>query len=232
MIYLRSTLFALGYLPSVLILGTQSLLIAFLPYRVRYWATGWWAHFVLFWVKFTCGLNYKIEGLPNLEGKVGIILVNHQSAWETILVRAIFPRQTWVLKRSLMWIPFVGWTLSILRPIAINRAKGREALKYLVKEGKQRLENEGSWVLIFPEGTRQPYGTLGEFKIGGAFLASQAGVLVVAVAHDAGKFWPRNAFLKKPGTITVRISEPKDVTGMTAAQINEWSRNWIEQHIP
>jgi 1-acyl-sn-glycerol-3-phosphate acyltransferase len=115
---------------------------------------------------------------------------NHTSAWETVALFVIFPPQVWVLKRELLWIPFVGWGLKLLRPIAINRGEGHRAVNQVIEQGKERLA-DGLWVIIFPEGTRVSRARTRKFGVSGALLATATGKMVVPVSHNAGTFWPR-----------------------------------------
>jgi 1-acyl-sn-glycerol-3-phosphate acyltransferase len=133
----------------------------------------------------------------------------------------------WVLKRELLLLPFFGWGLALTSPIAINRSKGKQAMKQLMEQGKDRLER-GFCVVIFPEGTRMPYGVRGKYKIGGALLGETSGAPVVPVAHNAGKLWGRGAFLKHPGTITMSIGQPIDPAGLKAEEISRRVEAWIE----
>jgi 1-acyl-sn-glycerol-3-phosphate acyltransferase len=152
----------------------------------------------------------------------------HSSAWETIAQAAVFPPQAWVLKRELMWIPLVGWAVKCLKPIAINRKAGAVAVNQVVEQGMQRLK-EGLWILIFPEGTRVPVGETKKYGVSGALLASKAGCKIVPVAHNAGYFWPRRGWVKKPGTIRVVIGPPIDAAGRDPRELNEEVRTWIEK---
>ena len=83
-------------------------------------------------------------------------------------------------------------------------------------------------MIIFPEGTRVAPGTTKRYKSGGAYLATRVGCKVVPVAHDAGEFWPRQAFVKKPGTVTVSIGPAFDATGMSESEVNRRAEAWIE----
>ncbi|HKI63699.1 MAG TPA: lysophospholipid acyltransferase family protein, partial [Burkholderiales bacterium] len=140
----------------------------------------------------------------------------------------IFPPQVYLLKRELLWLPFFGWGLALTSPIAIDRSRGTAALRRLVRLGKERLER-GFWVVVFPEGTRIPPGERRKYQPGGAMLAEHSGAPVVPVAHNAGLLWPRNAFLKRPGTITVRIGPTIDSAGRDAKTINTLAEQWIEE---
>jgi len=152
---------------------------------------------------------------------------NHTSPWETVAQFLIFPPQVWVLKRELLWIPFVGWGLKLLRPIAINRGEGHRAVNQVIDQGKARLA-DGLWVIIFPEGTRVVSGETRKFGVSGALLAIASGKSVVPLSHNAGKFWARRGFLKKPGTIRVIIGEPIESAGKNPRQLNEEVKQSIE----
>lgn len=196
----------------------------------RYRVTSTWTRMILFLLEHICGLRYRILGAENIPDTPSIVLSKHQSAWETLAFQKIFPPQVWVLKKELLRIPFFGWGLAMTSPIAIDRSAGRSALDQVVEQGRDRLE-QGFWVVIFPEGTRIPTGQKGKYRIGGAWLATHTDVPVVPVAHNAGEFWARNAFTKKPGTITVSIGKPIDPSGMEPNALNAQVENWIESEM-
>lgn len=198
-----------------------------LPAVMRYRLITGWALFMLWWLKVTCGITHRIIGAENIPETPHIILSKHQSAWETLAFQKIFPPQVWVLKRELLWIPFFGWGLAMTSPIAINRSAGREALKQMVEQGKDRLR-KGFWVVIFPEGTRTAPGDKGKYHIGGAWLATHTETPVLPVAHNAGEFWAKNSFLKKPGVITVSIGKPMASEGLKPDELNQQVEHWIE----
>ena len=172
--------------------------------------------------------NGAWRGASTCRARPAVILSKHQSAWETMAFQLIFPPQVLVLKRELLWIPFFGWGLALMSPIAINRSRGMRALRTIARRGRERLA-QGFWVVVFPEGTRVAPGSQREYHPGGAWLASASGAPVVPVAHNAGLLWPRNAFLKRPGTVTVRIGPPIDAANRDPKTINELARTWIEE---
>ena len=144
------------------------------------------------------------------------------------MLQVLFPRQAFVLKQELLKIPFFGWGMKLLNPIAIDRSAGRKALNQMLEEGQQRLAT-GDWVVVFPEGTRVATDEAGKINIGGSMLAAKAKVPVYLVAHNAGKFWPKNAFIKKPGTVDIRISEPLDMNQLTVKELNQKIETWFAQ---
>jgi 1-acyl-sn-glycerol-3-phosphate acyltransferase len=207
-------------------------LVLLLPTRKRYAVAllGQWNRIILAWLATTCGLRYRVLGQENIPPGPAVILAKHQSAWETIAFQQIFPRQTWVLKRELLWIPIFGWGLAAHQPVAIDRRAGKKALRQVIDQGTARLR-EGLWMVIFPEGTRVAPGERGRYAAGGAMLAHHAGVPVVPVAHNAGEFWPKQGFLKHPGTVTVSIGPTLDPAGVKPAELNRQVEEWIESEM-
>ena len=225
-LYFRSSLFAVVYVISAILYAIPSVLTFPLPFEKRFAVISQWARFNLWWLKVTCNLRYEVVGRENIPDEPVVILCKHQSAWETLATQEIFPPQAWLLKRELLWIPFFGWGLAMLEPIAIDRGAGRAAVKQLVTQGKERLKS-GRWVIIFPEGTRVPAGQHREFRIGGAILAEKSGAPVLPVAHNAGYNWPKRG-LKKPGVIRIVIGEPIRTDGLKASEVNEKAEAWIK----
>lgn len=230
LIFLRSFLFTLGQWLFTLIFSLFSILTFPFNPITRYRIISIWAKSMLWWLRITCGVTYRVIGREHIPDHASIILSKHQSAWETLAFQKIFPPQVWVLKRELLWVPFFGWGLAMTSPIAINRSAGREALKQMVSQGKDRMK-KGFWVVIFPEGTRMAPGTKGKYHIGGAWLATHTSSTVVPVAHNAGEFWPKNSFIKKPGVITVSIGPAIDSTGLKPDELSQRVEQWIEQEM-
>lgn len=227
MIYIRSFIFNLGMWLFTIPFTMIGLFTFPFSAQTRYRFLSRWAHCMLWWLRISCGLSFTVKGLENIPNSPSIILCKHQSAWETLALQLIFPPQVWVLKRSLLLIPFFGWALALTSPIAINRAAGREALKQLVTQGKDRLAKK-FWVVIFPEGTRTAPGKHGKYHIGGACLATHTQTQVVPVAHNAGEFWRKNSWLKHPGVIQVSIGKPIQSADFKPDALNQQVEDWIE----
>jgi len=224
---LRSVVFAV--LQTVLTLFFS--VVAFLSFpcraHTRYRLITGYNRAILWLARHVLGIRHVIEGLEHLPARPAIILAKHQSAWETIAFLCVFPPVSPVIKQELLKIPFFGWAFRLLNPIAIDRGAGREALKQIVSQGREKLA-QGFWVLVFPEGTRVAPGEKGRYGIGGAWLAAETGAPIVPVAHNAGEVWPKNAFIKRPGTITVRIGPAIDSAGKSAAELTRMVEAWIE----
>ncbi|MFZ5558285.1 MAG: lysophospholipid acyltransferase family protein [Pseudomonadota bacterium] len=224
---LRSALFLLVQLVTTPVFGIIALLTFPLPRFTRHWIISRWSFLTLFFVRSILGIRYRVLGRENIPERPSVILAKHQSAWETLAFQEIFPPQVWVLKKSLLSIPFLGWGLAMMSPIAIDRSRVREAMKHTVELGRHRLE-AGFWVVIFPEGTRVRPGERGRYRTGGAALAVGTGAPVVPVAHNAGRFWPKNSLVKHPGTVTVSIGPAIDTQGRDPGDVMREVEDWIE----
>lgn len=227
---IRSLLFTTFLFVSTFLYAIAVLVVGWLPSHRLYAIARSWSLTQLWMLEKLCGLSYSIEGLANVPEGAHVSMWKHSSAWETIAQASIFPPQSWVLKRELMWIPMVGWAVHCLKPIAINRKAGATAVNQVLEQGAQRLA-EGLWILIFPEGTRVAPGEVRKYGISGALLASRVGCKIIPVAHNAGEFWPRRGWVKRPGRITVRIGEPIEAAGRDPREINEQVRTWIESQL-
>ena len=197
-----------------------------LPFPRRFPLARGWAASVLWVLRWSCGLGYRVEGAPLPPG-CHIALWKHSSSWETLAMMVLFPRQVWVLKRELLWIPVVGIGVRQMHAIAIDRKAGHAAVAQVIEQGKERLA-EGDWVMIFPEGTRMPAGETRRYGVSGTLLAAAAGKLIVPVAHNAGHYWPRRGLMKKPGTVRVVIGAPVVAAGRDARELNEEIQAWVE----
>ena len=200
---------------------------AMLPFPRRFALVRVWSRVLLAVLKATCRLDYRIEGLEHLPAGNHIALWKHSSSWETIAMALVIPRQVWVLKRELTWIPFVGWGIRQMHAIAIDRKSGHSAVSQVIAQGKERLA-EGDWIVIFPEGTRMPPGETRRYGVSGALLSAETGALLVPVAHDAGRYWPRRGWRKPPGTIRVVIGPPVSAAGRDPREVNQEVQAWVE----
>jgi len=224
---LRSLVFLLLQAILTVPFGLLAVFMLPLPRLPRYRFIALWGRMVIFLARWILDIRHHVSGLEHLPTGPAVILSKHQSAWETIAFQQIFPPLSFVLKKSLLHLPFFGWGLALFSPIAIDRAAGREALKQIENQGRARLQ-QGFWVLVFPEGTRVAPGDVGHYQIGGPWVAVKAGVPVVPVAHNAGRFWPKNAFIKHPGEIRVVIGPPIPTAGRKASEVLAETQSWIE----
>jgi 1-acyl-sn-glycerol-3-phosphate acyltransferase len=224
---LRSLLFNTYMILSACLFGAFMSLCFWAPHGFQFAIARCWARCLLWVLARLCGLKFTVEGRERIPEGAHIVMSNHTSAWETIAQFVIFPPHVWVLKRELLWIPFVGWGLKLLRPIAINRGQGHRAVNQVVEQGKARLE-DGLWVIVFPEGTRVVAGETKKFGFSGALLATATGRLLVPLSHNAGRFWPRRGIVKQPGTVRVVIGEPITPVGKDPRQLTEEVRRAVD----
>ncbi len=224
----RTTLFYIGYsLLTVWFSVTGVIFCSKLPYRARYTYLTWWNHSVMYWLRLICGVRVQIYGLENFPSTPYVLLSKHQSQWETFILQVLRPPVVTVLKKELLSVPFFGWGMRLLEPICIDRSHPKQALKQVMEQGQQHLA-QGRSIMMFPEGTRTPVGEIGNYARSGATLACKAGVPIVPVAHNAGRYWPSKRFIKYPGTIQMVIGAPIDTTGREGKELNEAVKEWIE----
>ena len=226
--FIGNIAFVIGQVLSTLLFSPLALILSpFLNSLQKARFISLWASFIRWWLKVCCRIDYHVSGVENIPDIPAVVISNHQSAWETIIFQKIFPAQSYLLKKELLWIPFFGWGLAANEPIAIDRGKKTQALQQLIAQGKERLKQR-RWIIIFPEGTRRPVGQPGTFQVGGAFIASKTGAPVVPVAHNAGVFWSKqNSFNKKPGTVEVVVGPAIETKGRKPRDINLQGEEWI-----
>jgi 1-acyl-sn-glycerol-3-phosphate acyltransferase len=227
-LFIRSLIFSIYSITTIILYSFVCL--AALPFSLRFRHTLIRNYMrVYFYVlKKVCHLDYKVEGFENIpKDRNGIIMCKHSSTWETFFLPLWFYMPAAIAKRELAWVPFFGWGLSVSKPIFINRSDKSSAMQQIIEKGRQFLQ-EGRWVMVFPEGTRVPFGTVGHYKLGGARLAVATGYPIIPIAHNAGYFWPRRKFIKQPGTITVVIGPPIESNGRKPEEILALTKQWIE----
>ena len=225
---LRSLVFILFALVTGVLYAAVTLLLFWAPRDFLWGFVTNYCRLTLWAGDFFCGLKVVVEGQENLPDTASVIMIKHSSALETYGHVPFFPRSTWVVKREMLWIPVFGWALKLVfRPIAIDRGLGPRAVKQVIRQGMEKLA-EGTWVTVFPEGTRMPPGETRKYGVSGAALAREAGVMIVPVAHNAVDFWQRRELTKRPGTIRFCIGPPIDAAGRSPKETNLLVQGWIE----
>jgi 1-acyl-sn-glycerol-3-phosphate acyltransferase len=231
-LWLKSLLFYVFGFTSVTIYASVIILvIPFTSISTRYNIGVAWCRLIENVLFLLCGIETKIKGIENIPqdpNKSLIILGKHQSAWETFIYPAFFPRQLcFVFKRELLFVPFFGWALASLKMIHINRGDREKARDAVNARGKVVL-SEGNWIAIYPEGTRTPRGSFMPYRKGGVRLAMSTQTDILPVAQNSAAIWPRNTFLKRPGVITLSIGPVITVAGKTEEQLQLEVEAWIE----
>jgi 1-acyl-sn-glycerol-3-phosphate acyltransferase len=231
-LWLKSLLFYVFGFTSVTIYASVIILvIPFTSISTRYNIGVAWCRLIENVLFLLCGIETNIKGIENIPqdpNKSLIILGKHQSAWETFIYPAFFPRQLcFVFKRELLFVPFFGWALASLKMIHINRGDREKARDAVNARGKVVL-SEGNWIAIYPEGTRTPRGSFMPYRKGGVRLAMSTQTDILPVAQNSAAIWPRNTFLKRPGVITLSIGPVITVAGKTEEQLQLEVEAWIE----
>lgn len=214
-ILLRSTLFYTGFFLWTLAYAFLTPFAWLLPRRRRIGFCGGWARGSIRWLSWSCGIDFEIRGAAPARDVPVVLVCNHQSALETLLLWRYFPHMAVVLKAELLRLPLIGWALPLAWPIAIDRRAGRKALAKVLSEGRKRLDT-GLPVLIFPEGTRQGCGEVGRFHQSAVQLARACNVPIQTIALNSGCFWPKGQWRKYPGTVQIEFGTPIPVSDSNA----------------
>jgi len=196
-----------------------------------YWMAVRWLGWAIGGARVLLGIQVRVSGMENLpqEKRAGaVLLVKHQSTYETFLMPTLMPHPlAFVFKRELLFVPFFGWAMGRLDMIHIDRRQRAQAFNKVVEQGK-RLLAQGVWVIMFPEGTRIPRGQKGQYKSGGSRLAIETGVPVIPIAVTSAKVWPRKAFIKRPGIVDVSIGPSIPSAGRKPDELMREAEAWIE----
>jgi len=196
-----------------------------------YWMCAGWLRLAVNSGKLMLGIRNEVIGFENLpvgSTAPAILLLKHQSTWETFCMPTLMPHPlAYVFKKELLYVPFFGWAMGRMDMIHIDRSKRAQAFNKVVEQG-QRLLNQGTWVIMFPEGTRIPRGQKGQYKSGGTRLAVETGAPVIPIAVTSAKCWPRKAFIKKPGVVEFSIGKPIPSQGREPDELMREVEAWIE----
>ncbi len=225
---LKSLVFFVFAYASGMLFAAFALLFFWAPHDFLWSVVTTYCRLLLWAGEFFCGLRVIAEGQEHLPDTASVIMIKHSTALETYGHVPFFPKTAWVIKREILWIPIFGWALKLVfRPIAIDRRVGRRAVKQVIQQGMEKLA-AGTWVSVFPEGTRMAAGKTQTYGVSGAALAREAGVLIVPVAHNAGDLWQRRELSKRPGTIRFCIGPPIDPSTQSPKETNLLVQGWIE----
>ncbi len=230
--FLRSLLHVLVMVVTVIPWGLAVVIASpFVSSTTLYWMCVNWLRVAVHSGTFILGIRNRITGWENLpvgSTAPAILLLKHQSTWETFAMPTLMPHPlAYVFKKELLYVPFFGWAMGRLDMIHIDRSKRAQAFNKVVEQG-QRLLDQGTWVIMFPEGTRIPRGQQGQYKTGGTRLAVATGAPVIPIAVSSAKCWPRKAFIKKPGVVDFVIGKPIPSQGREADELMREVEAWIE----
>lgn len=227
LLYLRSTLYWVCSIINTIVMGAPVLLLRLVSYEWSARMSVVWLKVNLWSLKTFCGVTWNVHGTEHIPDYPCLVMSKHQSTWETYFLPTVLPRSVYVAKKSLSYIPIMGWSIVALNFIMIDRSSGRSAISQMVEQARERFA-DGISVIIFPEGTRMPVGAEPNYRIGGPMVAAETGVDVLPVATNAGEFWPRMGFIKWPGEITTIFGPVIKTEGKSAEVIRDETQNWIE----
>jgi 1-acyl-sn-glycerol-3-phosphate acyltransferase len=237
LIYLRSAVFLLWLIVTVIPWSLVAVLAsAFTRGAPLYWLCAGWLKVAILGAKWICGVHWRVQGMEHVptaaDGTASVILVpKHQSTWETFAFPALMPHPlAYVFKRELLYIPFFGWAIGRLDMVHINRGRGSDAWRKVVEQGT-RIMAQGTWMIMFPEGTRTPRGSQGEYKSGASRLAVTTKTPLVPIAVTSARCWPRKSFLLRPGTIDISIGRPIHPQGRRPDDLMREVEAWIESEM-
>ncbi len=230
--FLRSVLHMLWMVVTVVPWGLAVLIAApFLNSTQIYWMCAGWLKVAVRGGNVILGIHNQVIGYENLpvgSTAPAILLLKHQSTWETFCMPTLMPHPlAYVFKKELLYVPFFGWAMAKMDMIHIDRSKRAQAFNKVVEQGK-RLLAQGTWVIMFPEGTRIDRGQKGQYKSGGTRLAIETGAPVIPIAVTSAKCWPRKAFIKRPGVVEFSIGKPIPSQGRQPDELMREVEAWIE----
>ena len=230
--FLRSALHMLFMAVTVVPWALAVVVAAPFMSRTRvYWWCARWLKLAVDSGGWIMGIHNHVigyENLPTAANAPAVLLIKHQSTWETFAMPALMPHPlAFVFKKELLRVPFFGWAMACMDMIHIDRSKRSQAFRQLQEQG-QRLLDQGTWVIMFPEGTRIGRGQQGQYQTGGAWLAVKTGAPVIPVAVTSAKCWPRKAFIKRPGVVEISIGPAIPSTGRKPEELMAEVQTWIE----
>lgn len=232
--FLRSVLHMLWMFITVIPWAIAILIASiFVRGNPLWWMASQWLTWSIAGARVILGIRVNVTGMENLPHGTNpaILLVKHQSTFETFLMPALMPRPlAFVFKKELLHVPFFGWAMGRLDMIHIDRSLRARAFQKVVAQGKELLVR-GVWVIMFPEGTRIPRGEQGQYKSGGTRLAIETGAPVIPIAVTSAKCWPRKAFIKTAGWVDVSIGAPIPSEGREPEEMMAQVQAWIESEM-
>jgi 1-acyl-sn-glycerol-3-phosphate acyltransferase len=229
---IRSILHMTWLVCTVIPWGLALLLISLVaPRNTVWWTAVRWFRIVMWGTRVILGVQMRVIGLEHLPSGVNspaVLLAKHQSTLETLWLPTIMPHPlAFVFKRELLKIPFFGWSMARMDMIHIDRESRAAAMKHVIEQGR-RLLAHGTWVLMFPEGTRIARGEKGTYQTAGTRLAVETGAPVIPIALATARCWPRQGFIKYPGVVTVSIGPAMSSVGRDPKVLMREVETWIE----
>ncbi|MGO9419505.1 lysophospholipid acyltransferase family protein [Roseiarcus sp.] len=207
MLVVRSIAFNVLFYLTLLVLMVVGLPAMLGGRRAVFALANVWRAASIWLLQTICGLKVEYRGTENIPAGAVLIAAKHQSFLETFALLKYAPDFAIILKRQLTYIPFFGLYLIVSKQIAIDRARGRQALQQIV-DASRSVFAAGRQIFIYPEGTRRPPGAPPKYKAGVAAIYEGNSVPCLPVAVNTGLFWRRRSFLRRPGLAVIEYLPP------------------------
>ena len=208
MIFLRSLVFNIAFHVWTAIVCIGLLPTLLMPRTAMMSAITWYFRSVAWLERTVVGIRYEVRGREHVPASGSFILAaKHQSAWETMKLHLLVNDPAIILKRELTWIPIWGWYAAKSKMIAVDRGAGGRAVASMVRNARP-VRDQGRPIVIFPQGTRVAVGAYRPYRIGVGVLYNSLDIPIVPMALNAGLYWARHSFIKRPGTVVVEFLPP------------------------
>jgi 1-acyl-sn-glycerol-3-phosphate acyltransferase len=168
---------------------------------------GWFGRVSMAMHRAITGIRHEVRGFDSVPRDGCLVVMKHQSTWETLALVPYLSNPVFVLKKELMRIPLFGWWASRAQMIPVDRTGGLGALAEMTERAKAAVA-AGRQIVIFPEGTRTEPGAAPDYKLGVAYLYRDLGIPMIPVALNSGLFWPRRTLVHRKGTIVAEVLPP------------------------
>ncbi|MBU1289201.1 MAG: 1-acyl-sn-glycerol-3-phosphate acyltransferase [Alphaproteobacteria bacterium] len=203
MMQLRSLLFVAYLYGTMALMGTVFIIALFLPRVVIMRGIRIYAKSLRWGMKVICGIETEFRGLENIPDGPFMYAGKHQCMFDIFVPFIVVRDSLIIMKRELLWYPFLGWYALKSDMIPIDRAGSTKTLRSMVKQAKAKvLSGRGRQVVIFPEGTRTAPGATPHYHAAGVVALYKAlDVPVLPVATNAGLCWPAHGTRRRPGRI-------------------------------
>lgn len=220
--FFRSLLTIVTAIVMTIILGTTVLVAAMLRIKPRdggvyEWAPQLWCRSIL----WAAGVTVVVHGLERYAGRGPFIFTcNHVSLIDIPALEHVLPKHNFLAKSELFSIPIFGPGIRAIGTIPIERENRKAAFSAYAVAAK-RIQ-QGSSVVVFPEGTRGTSYSIRPFKKGPFVLAAQAGVPIVpCIVHGTIEVLPKKSFRVYPGEVHVHLLDEVPTAGYTYEQRDE-----------
>ncbi|MFN3844738.1 MAG: lysophospholipid acyltransferase family protein [Paracoccaceae bacterium] len=159
-----------------------------------------YCRWVIFTARIMLGLRVEVRGTPPTDEVV--VAAKHQSFFDILVIFDAIPRGKFIMKRELIYTPFLGQYAMRIGCVFVDRGKRGAAIAKMKADVAKSAADPGQLV-IYPQGTRVAPGVIKPYKVGSGLLYEQLGQPCVPVATNIGVFWPKRSILRKPGTCVV-----------------------------